>query len=115
MATINPGGLPPILATLLSPWLDAIEASEPGLGDHVMAIAEHCLETLQRRIELTPALEQAFVDARAMTDMLASAIDGGRVVPPWVRNGARGALASLAEALQGAEPNAITIELGLGW
>jgi hypothetical protein len=115
VGTISASGLPSILATLLSPWLDAIEVSEPGLGDHVMAIAEHSFDTLQRRIEVTPPLERAFVDARAMTDMLASAIDGGRIVPPWVRNGARGALADLVEALQSAKPNAITIELGLGW
>ncbi|MGU3666236.1 hypothetical protein ACLBX9_18785 [Methylobacterium sp. A49B] len=66
MAAFNTSGLPPVLTKLLAPWLDAIEASEPGMGNHVMAIAEHGVDALRYRIEMTPMLEQAFFDARAI-------------------------------------------------
>ena len=115
MDPIGTGGLPPILAQLLAPWLDAIEASEPGMGDHVMAVAAHCSDTVRRRIELTPALEGVFADTLAATDTLATALDMRRVVPPWVRKAAREAMIDLIAALRGAEPNAVTKELGLGW
>ena len=104
-----------MLAKLIVPWLDAIEASEPGMGDHVTAIVAHSFMTLRHRVEMTPALEQAFVDARAATDTVATAMDTRRVVPPWVRRAAREAMTDLIDALRRAEPNAVTKELGLGW
>jgi hypothetical protein len=115
MAAFNTSGLPPVLTKLLAPWLDAIEASEPGMGNHVMAIAEHCVDALRYRIEMTPLLEQAIFDARAITNTLAGIVDDRHSVPIYIRTGARGALANLIDALQRATPNAVTRELGLGW
>jgi hypothetical protein len=108
-------GVPPVLVTLLTPWLNAIEISASGIGEHVTATAAHSFMALRRRIELTPSLEQALADARAATDTLATAIDRRRVVPLWIRDAVRKAMIDLIAALRRAEPNAVTRELGLGW
>ena len=113
-SSLDPNGLPPLLTKLLAPWLDAIEASEPGMGDHIRAIASHCFGALRRRVELTLPLERAFATARVETDAVAAALDNGRGVPPQVRNAAREALVDLIDALRDAVPNAVTKELGLG-
>lgn len=115
MGQIDTHGLPPVLAKVLAPWLAAIEACEPGMGDHVTAIAAHSFMSLLNRIELLPALERALIDARVATDTLAIVLDSKRTVPLRVRRAARQAMAALIEALRGAEPNAVTKELGLGW
>lgn len=115
MDAIDTNGLPPVLRKLLAPWLAAIEASEPGMGDHLTAIAAHSSMALLHRIELTPALERALVDARAATDTLALALNQKRAVPRWVCKAARGSMTNLITTLRCAEPNAVTKELGLGW
>lgn len=115
MDAIDTNGLPSVLVTLLAPWLAAIDASEPGMGDHLTAIAAHASMSLLHRIELTPALELALVDARAATDTLALALDRKRTVPRWVCKAVRGAMSNLITTLRRAEPNAVTKELGLGW
>lgn len=115
MDLLDTSSLPPVLTTLLTPWLNAIEVSGPGIGEHVTATAAHSFMALRRRIELTPALEHALADARAATDTLATAIDGRRVVPFWIRNATREAMIDLIVALRCAEPNAVTRELGLAW
>lgn len=115
MDAIDTNGMPSVLVTLLAPWLAAIEASEAGMGDHLTAIAAHSSMTLLHRIELTPALERALVDARAATDTLALALDRKRTVPLWIYKAARGAMSHLITTLRCAEPNAVTKELGLGW
>lgn len=115
MDLLDTSSLPPVLATLLTPWLNVIEVTGPGIGEHVTATAAHSFTALRRRIELTPALEHALADARAATDTLATAMDRRRVVPFWIRNAARAAIADLIAALRCAEPNAVTRELGLAW
>ena len=115
MDPLDTSDLPPVLAKLLAPWLEAIAASEIGMGDHVTAIAAHSFMSLLRRIELTPAVERALVDAREATDTLATVLDGKRAVPLRVRRKVRQVLADLIEALRDAEPNGVTKELGLGW
>ena len=115
MDPLDTSDLPPVLAKLLAPWLEAIAASEIGMGDHVTAIAAHSFMSLLHRIELTPALERALVDAREATDTLATALDRKRAVPLRVRRKVRQVLADLIEALRDAEPNGVTKELGLGW
>lgn len=115
MVKVDVRGLPPVLEQLLQPWAQAIELSGLGIGDHVMAVAAHGFSALQRRIVLTPPLEQAFVEARSATDALAVSMDEKRIVPFWRRNAARVALAKLVVLLGRAKPNAITKELGLGW
>ena len=115
MDAIDTGALPPLVAKLIAPWLDAIKVSEPGMGDHVTAIGAHSFMSLLHRIEPTPALERALVNARAATDTLAIALDHKRTVPLLVRRVACQALADLIAALRDAEPNAVTKELGLGW
>jgi hypothetical protein len=112
---LDTSSLPPVLATLLTPWLNAIEVSGLGIGEHVTATAAHSFMALRRRIELTPSLEHALVDARAATDTLATAIDRRRTVPLWIHDAAREAMIDLIAALRCAEPNAVTKELGLGW
>ena len=112
---VDTSELPPVLAKLLTPWARAIEISGPGLGAHVTATAAYSFSALRRRIVLTPPLERAFADARLATDSLASAVDRRRSVPFWTRAAARSALAELATQLRGAEPDALTRELGLGW
>ncbi|MCJ2087120.1 hypothetical protein MKK88_14150 [Methylobacterium sp. E-005] len=104
-----------MLSKLLAPWLEAIEASEIGMGDHVTAIAAHSFMNLLQRIEMTPVLERSLVDARAATDTLAVALDHKRTVPLRVRRAVRHAIAAAIEALRDATPNAVTKELGLGW
>jgi hypothetical protein len=113
--SVDTNGLPPLLAKLLAPWLDAIEASEPGMGDHIRAIASHCSDALRRRVELTLPLERAFDTALVTTDAVAAALDAKRSVPSRIRSPARTALADLIGALRDAVPNAVTRELGLGW
>ncbi|SFM62267.1 hypothetical protein [Methylobacterium pseudosasicola] len=112
---VDPSGLPPVLAKLIAPWTEAIEASDPGMGNHIRAIAAHCFEALRRRVELTLPLERAFATARAETDALAAAMDTKHGVSSSMRRAARKSLADLVEALQQAEPNAVTKELGIGW
>lgn len=115
MDAIDTNGLPSVLVTLLAPWLAAIDTSEVGMGDHLTAMAAHSSMSLLHRIEPTPALERAFVDARAATDTLALALDRKRTVPLWVCKAVRGAMSNLITTLRCAEPNAVTKELGLGW
>lgn len=113
--SIDTGTLPPLLAKLLAPWLDAIEASEPSMGNHIRAIASHCSDALRHRVELTLPLNRALDAALKATDAVATAMDGKRSVPSPVRDAARKALADLIDALRDAAPNAVTKELGLGW
>ncbi|MCJ2071407.1 hypothetical protein MKK75_21850 [Methylobacterium sp. J-030] len=115
MGQIDTSDLPPVLSKLLAPWLEAIETSEIGMGDHVTAIAAHSFMSLLHRIEMTPMLERSLVDARAATDTLAAVLDYKRAVPLRVRRAARHAIAAVIEALRDATPNAVTKELGLGW
>jgi hypothetical protein len=104
-----------VLGRLLVPWVQAVELSDRGMGDHAAAIAAHGFAALRRRVVLTPPLEQALVEARMATDALAAAMDEKRIGPLWKRYAARVALAKLVGSLQHAEPNAVTKELGLGW
>ena len=104
-----------MLEQLLRPWVLAVELSDPGIGDHVTAIAAHAFSALRNRIVLTPPVEQALVEARLATDALADAMDARWIVPFRKRDAARIALAKLVVSLQCAEPNAVTKELGLGW
>lgn len=115
MVNVDVRGLPPVLERLLAPWVQAVELSDQGIGDHVTAIAGHAFSAVLHRVVLTPPLEQALVEARMATDTLAAALDEKRVVPFWMRDAARSALAKLVVSLQRAEPNAVTKELGLGW
>lgn len=115
MARLDLGRLPPVLAALLTPWAKAIETAAPGMGSHVIAVADNTLSALSHRVVPTPRLEQAFVDARAATAALAAALNGQTILPFWRRDAAQEALGELAIWLRRAEPNEITKELGLGW
>lgn len=115
MVKVDVEGLPPVLERVLQPWVQAVELSGLGIGDHVTAVAAHTFSALRHRIVLTPPLEQALIEARMATDALAIAMDKRRIVPFWKLDAARLALAELVVWLQRAEPNAITKELGLGW
>lgn len=103
-SSVDTNGLPPLLTKLLAPWQDAIEASEPGMGEHIRASVSHCFNALRRRVELTLPLERAFATARMKTDAVATALDSEGGVPSWVRNATREALADLIKAMRHARP-----------
>lgn len=115
MVQVDVRALPPVLGRLLTPWVQAIELSGLGIGEHVTAVAAHASSAVRHRIVLTPPLEQAIIEARLATDALAATMDKRRIVPFWKRDAARHALAELVVWLRHAEPNAVTKELGLGW
>ncbi|MCJ2067903.1 hypothetical protein MKK75_03600 [Methylobacterium sp. J-030] len=115
MARLDLERMPPVLAALLTPWDRAIGTAGPGMGGHVVAVADNTLSALGHRVVPTPRLERAFRDARAATEALAAALDGATILPFWRRDAARESLGELAVWLRRAEPNAVTKDLGLGW
>ena len=104
--------IPPLIATILRPWINRAETATYGMGEIVTADAKSATNSLRRRLVLTPAMEIAIETASvalARSLSQADAID----TPP--RSPALTALIELIKTLRGARPSESTVSLGLGW
>ncbi|MBE7159049.1 MAG: hypothetical protein INR62_11560, partial [Rhodospirillales bacterium] len=60
--------LPAVLAEVVQPWIDVLEAATAGMGQDVMRVAAEAVMGLQRRAVMTPDLERVIADARLASD-----------------------------------------------
>ncbi|TXM63787.1 hypothetical protein FV226_27250 [Methylobacterium sp. WL12] len=116
MAGILEGaGLEPLLATVMRPWVSAVETASPGMHGMMASATSSTAASLKRRVVVLPALGSALEVAVAASNLFAAALDtkNGRVAEQ--RATALGALVVLIENLRSAEPSEDTRALGLGW
>ena len=108
-------GLPPVLAALLRPWINAVTTCCLGMGDHVAAAAADASVSIPHWVIPSPALTRAIAQAHLASDALAGDLDRSHTVAVPTRIDAIAKLTNLIASLQGAEPNASTVSLKLGW
>ncbi len=70
--------LPSTLGVGVQPWIVAITTATAGMGEHISAVAANATTGIRRRIELTPLLEHALVQAELATHAFAGALDERR-------------------------------------
>lgn len=115
LTLLDVDGLPPVLATLLRPWTNAVENCCLGMGDHVAATAADASANIPRWVVTTPALKHMIAQAHLASDALAGDLDRSHTLAVPARIDAVATLTNLIASLRRAEPNAITVSLKLGW
>lgn len=108
-------GLPPVLAALLRPWIDAVTTCCLGMGDHVAAAAADAAASIPHWVIPSSTLTHAIAQAHLASDALAGDLDRSHTVAVPARIDAISTLTNLIASLRGAEPNASTVSLKLGW
>ena len=104
--------LPPLLATVMRPWVLAIETGTLGMREAVTSAASSTAASLKRRIVVPPWLDIAIAEAVVASVAFAEALDKRDARTPEPR---AAALAVVIESLRRAEPSEDTCALGLGW
>ncbi|RYF11050.1 MAG: hypothetical protein EOO40_04020 [Deltaproteobacteria bacterium] len=116
MAGILEGaGLPPLLATVMRPWVAAVEAGTLGMRELVTSAASSTAASLKRRVVILPALDMAIAAAVAASDAFAHALDKRSATATKPRAAALAALEVVIEHLRTVEASEDTRALGLGW
>ena len=112
---LDAAGLPALLATVMKPWVTAIETGTLGMREVVTSAASSTSASLKRRVFVVPALDMAIAAAVAASGAFAEALDkrDAKVAEP--RAAALAALVMVIESLRTAEPSEDTRALGLGW
>ena len=107
--------LPPLLATVMRPWVTAIETGTLGMREAVASAASITAASLKRRVVVLPWLDIAVAEAVVASDAFAAALDkrDAKVAEP--RAAALASLKVVIELLRSAEPSEDTRALGLGW
>ncbi len=107
--------IPPLIATILRPWINRVETATHGMGEIVKADAKSATNSLRRRIVVTPAMEIAIDAAEKASATLTRSLsrEDPDDAPP--RSPALAALMDLINTLHGAQPSKSTVSLGLGW
>lgn len=116
MAGILDGAnLPPLLATVVKPWVTAVETGTLGMRDVVASAASSTAASVKRRVVVLPALDTAIAAAVVASVAFAEALDkrDAKVAAP--RAAALAALEDVVELLRTAEPSKETRALGLAW
>ena len=112
---VETAGLPPLVATILRPWVNSVEAAPLGMGDVVIAEASSTATSLKRRVKVEPALDAAIMKAVATSALLAAALNHKNAETAELRATALAALAKMVGELRLVEPSESTRALGLGW
>ena len=116
MAGILEGaGLQPLLATVMRPWVAAVEAGTLGMRELVTSAASSTAASVKRRVVVLPALDAAMTAAVAASVALANALDKRSAATAKPRAAALAALEVVIEHLRTVEPSEDTQALGLGW
>lgn len=109
-------GIPPWVALMLEPWLDAIQRVGPGSTPWLREASAAMSECIREWVDLTPQIEDSLTGACDASDELVALIDG----PCWgdaelQRQVTWAAMGGLIEALRGVEPCEEKASIGLGW
>ena len=116
MAGILEGsGLQPLLATVMRPWVAAIESGTLGMRDEVAAAASGTAASLKRRVVVLPALDVAIAKAVVTSATFADSIGTRGTTTTKTRAAALASLEVVIEHLRTAAPSEDTRALGLGW
>lgn len=116
MAGILDGAdLPPLLATVVKPWVTAVEAGTLGMRDVVASAASSTAASVKRRVIVWPALDTAIVAAVMASVAFAEALDKRGAATTKLRSEALASLEVVIEHLRKAAPSEETRALGLGW
>lgn len=107
--------IPPLIATILRPWINRAETATYGMGEIVTADAKSATNSLRRRLVLTPAMEIAIDAAETASVALARSLSQADAIDTPPRSPALTALIELIKTLRGARPSESTVSLGLGW
>ncbi|RYF23976.1 MAG: hypothetical protein EOO77_01140 [Oxalobacteraceae bacterium] len=108
-------GLPPLLATVMKPWVTAIETGTLGMRELVTSAASSTAASLKRRVVVVPALDITIAKAVVASATFASALDKPKAETAGPRAAALAALVVVIEHLRTVEPSEDTRALGLGW
>lgn len=108
-------GLPPLLVTVMEPWVIALETGTLGMREVVTLASFSTAKSLRRRVVVPLSLDMAIDAALEASVGFAEALDKreARVAEP--RAVALSALKAVVEQLHTAEPSEDTRALGLGW
>ena len=112
---LDAAGLPPLLTTVMKPWVTAVETGTLGMREVVTSAASSTAASLKRRVVVLPGLDIAIVEAMVASVAFASALDKRDAKVAELRAAALAALESMIELLRTAEPSENTRALGLGW
>ena len=112
---LDAAGLPPLLATVMKPWVTAIETGTLGMREVVTSAASSTAASLKRRVFIVPALDIAIAAAVVASDTFAQALDKRSAATTKPRTAALAALEVVIEHLRTVEPSEDTRALGLGW
>ena len=116
MAGILDGAdLQPLLATVMRPWVTAVETGTLGMRELVTSAASSTAASLKRRVVILPALDMAIATAVIASITFAHALDKRGTVATKPRAAALAALEVVIEHLRTVEPSEDTRVLGLGW
>lgn len=107
--------IPPLIATILRPWINRAETATHGMGEIVKADAKSATNSLRRRLVVTPAMEIAIDAAEKASATLARSLSQTDAIDIPPRSPALTALKDLIDTLHGAQPSESTRALGLGW
>ena len=112
---LEDAGLPPLLETVVRPWVTAIETGTLGMREVVASVASSTAASLKRRVVVPPWLDLTIAEAVVASVAFAEALDKRDARTPEPRAAALAALAVVIENLRSAEASEDTRALGLGW
>ncbi|TXM94727.1 hypothetical protein [Methylobacterium sp. WL116] len=107
--------LQPLLATVMRPWVAAIETGTLGMREAVIFAASSTAASLKRRVVVPPWLDMTIAEAVVASIAFAEALDKRDARTPEPRAAALAALMVVIENLRTVEPSDETRALGLGW
>ncbi|TXN71465.1 hypothetical protein [Methylobacterium sp. WL6] len=112
---LDDADLPPLVTTVIRPWVIAIETGTLGMREVVTLAATSTAKSLKRRVVVLPPVDMAIDAALKASVGFAEALDKreARVAEP--RAAALAALVAVIEQLRTVEPSEDTRALGLGW
>ncbi|MCJ2042929.1 hypothetical protein MKK55_28865 [Methylobacterium sp. J-059] len=112
---LETAGLPPLLETVMLPWMTAVETGTLGMRQVVTSAASSTAASLKRRVVVVPALDMAIAEAVVASVAFAAALDQPKAGTTEPRAAALAALMVLIGKLHTATPSEDTRALGLGW
>ncbi|MCJ2068385.1 hypothetical protein MKK75_06100, partial [Methylobacterium sp. J-030] len=104
-----------VLAVILWPWIDAIEAVRPGMADPLQKTAEKSVRDLRHLIIVTAPLETMLRDALQASGTLARNTAGESPIVATARMDALLALSDLIAWLRCAKPSEWARAAGIRW
>jgi hypothetical protein len=116
MAGILDGAdLPPLLATVVKPWVTAVKTGTLGMHDVVASAASSTAASVKRRVVVWPGLDMAIAAAVEASVAFAEALAKRGAATTKLRSEALASREVVIEHLRTAAPSEDTRALGLGW